>query len=213
MRSTRRLPTLSALVPNSSTATPGLLSGVCAAGTALSMPASHLHPITEVAKPVIARAAAIPHFSFSAVISTRVPHIANASANVSSTATPLSSMLLARSARFGSGRDRGGLLPGGHLLVLAEVGVVDRVVFETDRIVILEEGPNDLGDGRIVLRRDVQHAALVVGADLVVLDDQLPVLDHVARRRPHTLPFAPAPLGGDLAMRPTASRPATWSRT
>ncbi len=45
-----------------------------------SIPASHLQPMTEVAKPVIERAAAIAHCFVSPVIMTRAPHILNASA-------------------------------------------------------------------------------------------------------------------------------------
>ena len=54
------------------------------------MPASHLHPITDVANPVIERPAVSAHAGVAAVISTRAPHIGNASANVSSISAPWS---------------------------------------------------------------------------------------------------------------------------
>ena len=47
------------------------------------MLASHLQPITDVAKPVIERPASSAHSGVAAVMTTRAPHIGNASAKVS----------------------------------------------------------------------------------------------------------------------------------
>ena len=58
-RSTTRLPTPLASIANSKTATPGRRSGVSSGGNSRSIPASHLQPMIEVAKPVIDWAAAI----------------------------------------------------------------------------------------------------------------------------------------------------------
>ena len=49
------------------------------------MPASHLQPMIEVAKPVTDWAAARAQSAVSAVITSRAAHIANASAKVSAT--------------------------------------------------------------------------------------------------------------------------------
>ena len=49
----------------------------------VSIPASHLQPMTDVANPVIDCAAAIAHSFVSAVMIIRLPYILNASANVS----------------------------------------------------------------------------------------------------------------------------------
>ncbi len=54
------------------------------------MPASHLQPITDVAKPVIERAASKAQPGVAAVMITRAPHIGNASANVSTISAPCS---------------------------------------------------------------------------------------------------------------------------
>ena len=53
------------------------------------MPASHLQPITDVAKPVSERAASCAQAGLSAVMTIRAPHIGNASAKVSTTSVPL----------------------------------------------------------------------------------------------------------------------------
>ena len=57
MRSTSRLARLSASIANSSAEIPGRPSGVSAASSSRSIPASHLQPMTDVAKPVSERAA------------------------------------------------------------------------------------------------------------------------------------------------------------
>src|SRR5215470_11932236 len=206
-RSTSRLARPSSLVVNRSTAIPGRPSGVSAAGTARSMPASHLHPITDVAKPVIERAAASAHFSFSAVMSTRAPHIANASANVSTITTssisishrggkrgPRSSCppLARRGGSLGRGRDQ---------LVLPEIGVGDSVVVEADGVVVLEERPDQLLDSRIVIGGDVQHSPLVV------LDDQLPILDDIPRRAEHPLLVVVLVVDRDVGVRTRPEMP------
>ncbi len=67
----------------SRTLTPGRWSGVASGGRLASMPASHLQPMTDVANPVIDWAAAMAHSAVSAVITTRAPHMAKASAKVS----------------------------------------------------------------------------------------------------------------------------------
>ena len=54
------------------------------------MLASHLQPITEVAKPVIERPASSAQAGVAAVITTRAPHIGNASAKVSTISAPCS---------------------------------------------------------------------------------------------------------------------------
>ena len=58
------------------------------------MPASHLQPMTEVAKPVKALAEAIAHFSLCAVMMTLAAHILKASAKVSTTSVDSMCMLL-----------------------------------------------------------------------------------------------------------------------
>ena len=68
---------------NIKTLTPGLRSGESLALIIVSIPASHLQPITDVAKPVIDCAAAMAHSFESAVIMTRLPYILKASAKVS----------------------------------------------------------------------------------------------------------------------------------
>jgi hypothetical protein len=59
------------------------------------MPASTLQPMTEVAYPVIARAAVIPHAGERAVITTRAACMSKASANVSPIRTPRRSIVSA----------------------------------------------------------------------------------------------------------------------
>jgi hypothetical protein len=54
------------------------------------MPASHLQPITEVAKPVSERPASSAQAGVAAVITARAPHMGNASAKVSSISAPCS---------------------------------------------------------------------------------------------------------------------------
>ena len=89
-RSTSRLPTPSRSIANSSALTPGRPSGVSSGASSRSMLASHLQPITDVAKPVIERPASSAHAGVAAVITTRAPHIGNASANVSTISAPCS---------------------------------------------------------------------------------------------------------------------------
>ena len=55
----------------SSTATPGRPSGVSPGSSARSIAASHLQPMTDVAKPVIERAASSAHSGVAAVMSMR----------------------------------------------------------------------------------------------------------------------------------------------
>ena len=62
------------------------------------MPASHLQPITEVAKPVIERPPRSAHAGVAAVITTRAPHIGNASAKVSTISAPCSLIAILRCA-------------------------------------------------------------------------------------------------------------------
>ncbi len=87
MRSISRLGRSSLEGVNSNTLKPGRPSGVSV--TSPSIPASHLQPITEVAKPVIFVAASSAHLRFLPVMITRVPHILKPSAKVSSISTPL----------------------------------------------------------------------------------------------------------------------------
>ena len=86
-------------IANSSTAIPGRPSGVSSGASSRSMPASQPQAITEVAKPVIASAAVRAQRGSSAVISSRVARIGNASANVSSIMTPLRITAIASSQR------------------------------------------------------------------------------------------------------------------
>ena len=65
------MPTPSRSIANSSTAIPGRPSGVSAGASTRSIAASHLQPITEVAKPVIERAASRAQRRFAAVITSR----------------------------------------------------------------------------------------------------------------------------------------------
>ncbi len=64
---------------------PGRPSGVSSATSSRSIPASHLQPITDVAKPVTERAHSSAQPGVAAVITMRAPHIGNASAKVSTT--------------------------------------------------------------------------------------------------------------------------------
>ena len=74
---------------NSSTATPGRPSSVSSGDSVRSMPASAPQAITEVAKPVMVRAAISAHSSDGAVMMIRVPTMGKASAKVSTMMTPL----------------------------------------------------------------------------------------------------------------------------
>jgi hypothetical protein len=74
---------------------PGRPSSVSSGAISASMPASTLHPITEVAKPVIACAAVLTHAGDCAVMMTRAARMPKASANVSTILTPLRSMTAA----------------------------------------------------------------------------------------------------------------------
>src|SRR3954463_844943 len=71
----------------SKTLTPGLPSGVSLAASSRSTPASTLHPITEVAKPVSLSEAARTQREDAAVMITRATRMVKASANVSSMKT------------------------------------------------------------------------------------------------------------------------------
>ena len=62
-------------------------SGVSPGCRSLSIPASTLHPITDVAKPVMHPAAVRAHFGDAAVITTRAARMSKASANVSAIRT------------------------------------------------------------------------------------------------------------------------------
>ena len=86
----QHLPTASPSASNAnrSTLIPGRPSGVSDAGISASMPASTLHPITEVANPVIDCAAVCAHAGDCAVMTTREPRMPKASANVSTIRTP-----------------------------------------------------------------------------------------------------------------------------
>ena len=81
-------PSPSASNANRSTLIPGRPSGVSDAGISASIPASTLHPITEVANPVIDCAAVCAHAGDCAVMMTRAPRMPKASANVSTIRTP-----------------------------------------------------------------------------------------------------------------------------
>ena len=84
----------------SSTATPGRPSSVSSGDSVRSMPASAPQAITEVAKPVMVRAAISAHSSDGAVMMIRVPTMGKASAKVSTMVMPLifSSAMAGRSA-------------------------------------------------------------------------------------------------------------------
>ena len=83
-----RLPRPSASNAKSSTLAPGRPSGVSFDDSSLSMPASTLQPITDVANPVIDCAAMRAHAEVWAVMTTRAARMPNASANVSAMRTP-----------------------------------------------------------------------------------------------------------------------------
>src|SRR3990172_11018053 len=74
----------------SSTAMPGRPSGVSLGESLPSMPASAPQAITEVAKPVMVRAAVSAQAGVDAVMTMRVPTMGKASAKVSTILTPLS---------------------------------------------------------------------------------------------------------------------------
>ena len=76
-------------IANRRTAIPGRPSGVCSGASSRSIPASQPHAITEVANPVMASAAIRAQRGSSAVITSRVARMGNASAKVSSIMTPL----------------------------------------------------------------------------------------------------------------------------
>src|SRR6266851_6890355 len=87
-RSTRRCPRPAASNANSRTLTPGRPSGVSSGRRSASIPASTLHPITDVAKPVMDCAAVRAQLDDWAVITTRAARMSKASANVSTILTP-----------------------------------------------------------------------------------------------------------------------------
>jgi hypothetical protein len=88
-----------------STRTPGRPSGVSLGTSARSMPASQPQPITEVAKPVIVSAACRAQRAESAVMTTAVARMPNASAKVSSIRMPLMvSARIERARRVAAGR-------------------------------------------------------------------------------------------------------------
>ena len=78
--------------PKSSTLAPERPSGVSWGRSSASMPASTLHPMTEVANPVMHWAAVRAQAGEFAVINTRAARISKASANVSTTRTPRRTM-------------------------------------------------------------------------------------------------------------------------
>ena len=89
IRSISRLARSSLLMVMSSMLTPGRPSGVSLAASSRSIPASTLHPITDVAKPVnLSAAAAHPPHGLRPVMTIRATRMVNASAKVSSMRTP-----------------------------------------------------------------------------------------------------------------------------
>src|SRR4051812_47951404 len=159
----------------SSALTPGRPSGVPSGASSRSMPASHLQPITEVAKPVIERRASSAQAGVAAVITTRAPHIGNASAKVSTISAPC--RFNTRSSVVGCSGDgaRG----------LEQPRLAHRVVRELHAVAILEQLLQPGLDARVILGADSEQAARASVAQLAVLDDRPPVLDDVARRREH----------------------------
>src|SRR6266540_3596558 len=87
-RSIRRWGRLSLSIVKSNTLTPGRPSNVSPSESSRSIPASHLQPITDVAKPVIVVPAWRAQRAFLPVMTTRAARIVNASANVSAIVTP-----------------------------------------------------------------------------------------------------------------------------
>ena len=128
------------------------------------MPASHLQPMTEVAKPVIWVAAIMAQRRLRAVMMTRVPHILKASAKVSSISTPLISI-------------RGHSLQPpiqGTVTALGQI-VLDlhRVVLEFQAVILLKvilDGGLDLV---VVAGHHIQAAARLIAHDAAILRHQL----------------------------------------
>ena len=133
------------------------------------MAASHLQPITEVAKPVIERPASSAHSGVAAVMTTREPHIGNASANVSTISAPCS------------------FIPRPPSCGLEQPRLAHRIARELHAVAVLEQLLQRGLDALVVLGADPQQAARAGLAQLAVLDDVVPVLDDVARRGEHRL--------------------------
>src|SRR3954453_5279773 len=149
----------------SRTLTPGRPSGVSSGASSHSIPASHLQPMTEVAKPVILSAASRTQRGLRAVITTRATRMVNASAKVSSMATPRmsTSALLQR-----------GVAQPPH-----------REVVEGDRAVLVVEAAQVRHHGIVVARRETEAPARRRAAELPLLDHQRSALDDVPRQREH----------------------------
>src|SRR5690348_1478093 len=90
---------LSLSIVKNSTLTPGRPSGVSRSVNTRSIPASHLHPITDVAKPVRLSAASRAQRGVPPVMTSRATRIVKASANVSSMSTPRTSISTLRRRR------------------------------------------------------------------------------------------------------------------
>src|SRR6476469_6089375 len=167
MRSMSRLGRSSLPIVIIRTLRPGRPSGVSASSNCRSMPASTLQPMTEVANPVSLRAASRAHRSLRAVTMIRATRMVNASAKVSSMSTPR--MFTAASSR--------------RCRLTRQIR--DGVVLERHGRVPLEVAAQ-AGQHRIVVsRRDPEAPPRGGAAQVTLLDDQRPVLDHVARRREH----------------------------
>src|SRR3954469_13157846 len=142
----------------SKTLTPGLPSGVSFAGSWRSTPASTLHPITEVAKPVSLSEAARTQRDDAAVMISRATRMVKASANVSSMKT---------SPIFMSERE-GGIADS-----------PDRVVLECNRRVRVEV-PLQIGQHRFVEAwLQSQRAASGCPPQLPFLHQQLSCLEDI----------------------------------
>src|SRR5215210_1703266 len=135
--------------------TPGRPSGVSPPSSSRSIPASHLHPITEVANPVSLSADARAQRSLRAVMMILATRMVKASAKVSSMKTPRTFM-----ARPSCDRYR---IAG---------QVLHRIVGEGDRGIGLEVPPHMGQDGLVVARRYPEAPAARSPAELPLLDDQ-----------------------------------------
>src|SRR6266498_2047855 len=154
-RSIRRWGRLSLSIVKSNTLTPGRPSNVSPSESSRSIPASHLQPITDVAKPVIVVPAWRAQRAFLPVMTTRAARIVNASANVSAIVTP--SICTSHTPRAG-------------------------IVLERDAGVLVEVALEIPQDRDVVLGVRGQTAARRCPAEVPFLDHQRARLEHVARR-------------------------------
>src|SRR5215471_5389324 len=128
------------------------------------MAASHLHAMTEVAKPVSLSAASRAQRAFTAVTTMRAARIGNASANVSSMKTPLT-----YTSACSHGKWR-----------VTQPG--DGIVRESYGTILIEVPLDVVRDTLVELRPHVKAMPGGRASEVAFLDDQHAALHDVARR-------------------------------